>query len=45
MSGLRGPGMVLALLAMGTGLVALARNSRVARAMGPDAPEPVAAAG
>ena len=45
LNGLRGPGMVLALLAMGTGLVALARNSRVARAMGPDAPEPVAAAG
>ena len=45
LNGLRGPGMVLALLAMGTGLVALGRNSRVARAMGPDAPEPVAAAG
>ena len=43
LSGLRGPGMVLALLAMGTGLVALGRSSRVARAMAPEESEPVPA--
>jgi drug/metabolite transporter (DMT)-like permease len=43
LGGLRAPGMVLALLAMGIGLVALGRSSRVARAMVPDGSTGVAA--